>query len=111
LSFYEKLYQAESCEESAVNEFLCDLPQILEKDKNDLESVLIFSKISKAVLELNSGKSLSIDGLTAEFNKRFWNLMDTNSKEGSLGFFFFEKLAPCITFNCGFEDLVKGYNK
>lgn len=26
MSFYEKLYQAESCEEAVVNEFLCDLP-------------------------------------------------------------------------------------
>lgn len=67
LSFYEKLYQAESCDESAVDERLCRLPQIAEPDKMDLESSLKFFEISRAILEMNPGKSPGIDGLTAEF--------------------------------------------
>lgn len=81
------MYQAEACEESVVNEFLCDLPQVLEQDKKDLESSLNFSEISKGVLELNPGKSPGIDGLTAEFYKCFWNL---------LGQDFYEVLLECF---------------
>lgn len=87
MSFYEKLYQAESCKESAADEFLCELPQLSEQDKMDLESPLNFSEISKAVLDLNPGKSPGIDSLTAEFYKCFWNL---------IGHDFYAVLLECV---------------
>jgi len=53
---------------------LSDLAQ-LPKDKMDLESPLTMAELSRAVQELNSGKSPGLDGLPAEFNKAFWKLI------------------------------------
>lgn len=55
--------------------FYVIFPQVLDQDKKDLERSLNFAEISRAVLELNPGKSPGIGGLIAEFYKCFWNLM------------------------------------
>lgn len=81
------MYQAESCEKSASDEFLCELPQFSEQGKMDLESPFYFTEISKAVLDLNLGKSPWIDGLTAVFYKCFWNL---------IGHDFYAVLLECV---------------
>lgn len=57
ISFYEKLYQSELCNEAAVEEILLDLPQLSEEEKMELEEFLTFSELSSAVQGLNSGKS------------------------------------------------------
>lgn len=75
ISFYEKLYQSELCDEAAVEEVLLDLPQLSEEEKMELEGFVTFSELSSAVQGLNSGKSSGVDGLSAEFFKSFWNVI------------------------------------
>lgn len=75
ISFYENLYQSEHCEEAAVEELLQGLPHLSTTEKEELEGFLTFSELSSAVLELNSGKSPGLDGLSAEFYKGFWNVL------------------------------------
>ncbi len=75
VSFYEDLYRAEPCNEAESDVLLSDLPQLSMKDKKDLESLLTMAELSRAVQELNPGKSPGLDGLSAEFYKAFWNLI------------------------------------
>ncbi len=49
ISFYEKLYQSEFCDEAAVEELLLDLPQLSKEEKMELEEFLTFSELSSAV--------------------------------------------------------------
>ncbi len=67
ISFYDKLYQSELCDEAAVEELLLDLPQLSKEENMELEEFLTFSELSSAVQGLNSGKSLGVNGLSAEF--------------------------------------------
>lgn len=46
-----------------------------DASKSQLEGFLTFSELSSAVLELNSGRSPGLDGLSAEFYKGFWNVL------------------------------------
>lgn len=75
MSFYEELYCVEPCNGVEADILLSDLPQLSKKDKMDLENPLTMAELSRAVQELNPGKSPGLDGLSAEFYKALWNLI------------------------------------
>lgn len=74
LSFYEDLYCAESCDRTATEHLLCDLPHLSEEDRQILDNPISFAELSLAVQELSSGKSPGLDGLSEEFYCTVWNL-------------------------------------
>jgi len=73
------LYCSDQCDDSTTDQFLQDLPNILEDERIKLDQPLTFSEVSQAVQEslgkLSLGKSPGLDGLTVEFFKSFWKLM------------------------------------
>ncbi|KAI4877182.1 hypothetical protein NFI96_027554, partial [Prochilodus magdalenae] len=75
LSFYEKLYGAEMCDQAAADFFLTGLPQLPEQHKGDLEQCLSFAELTESVQAQSEGRSPGLDGLPAEFYKAFWHLI------------------------------------
>ena len=75
LSFYEKLYGAELCDQAAADSFLTGLPQLPERHKGDLEQRLSFAELTESVQAQSEGRSPGLDGLPAEFYKAFWHLI------------------------------------
>ncbi len=48
----------------------------LQKKKQLLEAQFTFNELTSAVMDLSSGRVPGIDGLPAEFYKRFWTIID-----------------------------------
>jgi len=74
VEFYSRLYAAENCESSdCMTQLLQGLPQLDSGSKTVLDDGITFREVTAAVGQLNSGQSPGIDGLPADFYKRFWN--------------------------------------
>ena len=74
-AFYTDLYSAETCDENAQNEFLCDaMPRLTEEESKLCEGALTEEELRKALFFLENDKSPGIDGLTANFYEYFWPL-------------------------------------
>ena len=78
-AFNKDLYSAETCDENAQNEFLCDaMPRLTEEESKLSEGALTEEELRKALFSLENDKSPGIDGLTANFYKYFWPLFGTS---------------------------------
>ncbi len=74
VDFYSNLYAAENCENDEwMTRLLQGLPQLDCDSKTVLDASITFKEITAAVGQLSSGRSPGIDGLTADFYKKFWN--------------------------------------
>lgn len=74
VDFYSSLYAAENCENSdCMTQLLQGLPQLDSGSKTVLDAGMTFEEVTAAVGQLNSGRSLGIDGLPADFYKKIWN--------------------------------------
>ena len=73
--FFSKLYQAKDVDFELVSQLADDISVLSPKQKLDLESPLTLQELSAALKSLNGGKSPGLDGLPAEFFKKFWDLI------------------------------------
>ena len=75
-NFYKALFSATPCDDAARREFLSDnIPKLSDNDRKSCEGAITEQEISKARKDMESNKSPGIDGLTANFYKRFWPLI------------------------------------
>lgn len=87
VDFYSDLFAAEAIDEQSKDELLQDLPVLTSKQKKLLETDLTFEEVTAAVKGLSSGKVPGLDGLSAEFYKKFWSLIGPD---------YFDVLKKCI---------------
>ena len=77
--FYKSLFDAEPGDEHATNQFLNDsFPKLTDSAKEICEGPIAEGELRKAVQSMENNKSPGLDGLTANFYKKFWGLLSKN---------------------------------
>lgn len=75
VDFYSKLYDMELTDLDSKTELFDLIPKLTPEHKEDLDCILSFQEVTKAVQELSIGKSPGLDGLPSEFFKQFWGII------------------------------------
>lgn len=75
MEFYEDVFSAADCSQSAVEEMHRGLPTLNAVQAEQLDSDITLEEITIAVQQLSLGRSPGIDGLSSEFYKCFWELL------------------------------------
>lgn len=75
-AFYTKLYGKEQCDQECVQELLKDLPKLSGAEQNELDKEISLEELTIAVNQLTSGRSPGIDGLSIDFYKHFWSIIE-----------------------------------
>lgn len=81
VDFYSKLYDMDVTDLESKNELLNLIPELKSEHKEDLDCILSFQEVTKAVQELSTGKSPGLDGLPSEFFKYFWEVIGNDYYE------------------------------
>ncbi|KAF7642537.1 hypothetical protein LDENG_00256290 [Lucifuga dentata] len=97
VDFYTNLFSADCCKPECVAELLEGLPQLSPAEKAGLDRGLSMEELTTAVGQMASGRAPGLDGLTADFYKRFW---------GSIGADLHEVLLECQLYSLAIEPLL-----
>ena len=81
VSFYSDLFEAERCDGDAAEELLQGLPHLGPAEQGVLGADITLEELTSAVNQMASGKSPGLDGLPADFFKRFWSILGTHLLE------------------------------
>ncbi|TWW77693.1 Transposon TX1 uncharacterized 149 kDa protein ORF 2 [Takifugu flavidus] len=73
VDFYGTLYRAEDC--SREDELLQGLPRLSQRDRSTLDADITLDELTAAVGQMASGRAPGLDGLPADFYKRFWRCL------------------------------------
>lgn len=75
--FYKDLFKCEYSEDQElVQDFLRGLPQVQEEAKEKLVTQLTLEELHTALMNRENGQGPGLDGLTVDFYKAFWDLVD-----------------------------------
>ena len=76
VSFYQALYSSEEEEEqTSMEEFFSELPQISEESNSQLAAPLRMEELLAALQGMQGRRAPGIDGLTPEFYKAYWGIL------------------------------------
>jgi hypothetical protein len=70
--FYEQLYEKREVEEGEIKDLVKHLPQLTDRESEDLEGEITFDEASHVLKGMKNGKSPGTDGFSAVFFKVFW---------------------------------------
>uniref|UniRef100_A0A671WHQ0 Reverse transcriptase domain-containing protein n=1 Tax=Sparus aurata TaxID=8175 RepID=A0A671WHQ0_SPAAU len=73
--FYTNLFGRESCSMDSFRELLEGLPQLSQEERATLDGELTLEDLTTAVNQMATGRAPGIDGLSADFLQRFWNIL------------------------------------
>ena len=86
VDFYSTLYEAENCIREGQDDLLQGLAQLSCSDRATLDADISLEDLTTALGQMASGRAPGLDGLPADFYKRFW---------GCLGADLWEVLLEC----------------
>lgn len=70
--FYRELFKAEPVNKQQISVLHSQLPTLSIEDKETLDLPINFQELTEAVYQMAPGRAPGIDGLSAEFYKKFW---------------------------------------
>ena len=73
--FYSNLFGADPCCQESRVELQEGLPQLSEGERTSLDCELTLEELTVAANQMTSGRAPGIDGLSADFFKRFWPVL------------------------------------
>ena len=91
LCFYSNLFKAEDVDMQKAEMLQQGLPRLKEEEKVELDSVISMQELTEAVGRMSSGRAPGIDGLNADFYKKFW---------GCIGPDFYEVVKESLKNGC-----------
>ena len=76
VDFYTALFRADSCVVDAGGELQEELPQLSPEDQDTLSLEITLDELNADVSQMASGKAPRIDGLSSDFFKHFWIVLE-----------------------------------